>query len=58
MYLCIWNNFNVLISKAIAILSLDIYVLANLLLNKLDFRKRSKFSLLLKTNLLFYFKCK
>ena len=41
-----------LISKAIANFSQDIDVLANLLLETLDFRKKSKYSLLLKVNVL------
>ena len=52
VYLCIYNNFNMLISKAIANFSLDIDVLANLLLETLGFRKKSKYSLLLKVNVL------
>ena len=56
--LCIQNNYNVLISKIIANFSQDICVLANLLLQKIGFQKKSKFSLSLKFNLLFFFKCR
>ena len=43
IHLCIKNNFNMLISKKVANFSQGIYLLANLLLQTLDFTKKISF---------------